>query len=82
MAQRGLVGRVELDRGRSAFTVPIRRRELAVYTARPESCAGQDGWTGGSWVKEERPRWRLQEKGSSRSLGLTRSAFCVPSCRL
>lgn len=43
MAQRGLVGRVELDRGRSAFTVPIRRRELAVYTARLRAVQDRTG---------------------------------------
>lgn len=38
----GLVGRVELDKDRSAFTMPNRRQEeLAVYTDHPESCAGQ-----------------------------------------
>lgn len=55
------MGRVELDKERSAFNMPSRKRELAAYTDCPESCAGQDEWMGGSWVREERTRLRLEE---------------------
>lgn len=38
------MGRLELDKETSAFTMPNRRQEeLAVYTDHPENCAGQVG---------------------------------------